>query len=261
MKKILFSIVVSFFFFTIIYAQTTIRITNGEWEPFMSEYCYHYGINSHVVYEAFRLEGINIEWGFFPWKRAYWLAKHGENWDASATWWPTEETKGAFLISEPISKTSFVFFHLKSFKFDWESMDDLKGLEIGITLEYDYGKNFTTAVEEKRMLVQPVPTDEMNYRKLLIGRIQIFPNDPLVGYSQIKNSVSPDEVELFTHHPKKFEISTLHLIISKKSKNGKFFLHKFNSGLKKLKKSSRFDQMFKNLNAGKYDKKKAKWKE
>ncbi len=261
MKKILFSIVVSFFFFTIIYAQTTIRITNGEWEPFMSEYSPHYGVNSHIVSEAFKLEGINIKWEFFPWKRAYILAKKGKEWDASATWWPAEETKEAFLLSEPVSKTSFVFFHLKSYKFDWESINDLKGIIIGGTLEYDYGKDFMTAMEEKRIFVDSVPHDEMNYKKLLGGRIQIFPNDPIVGYAQIRNSLSPDKAKLITHHPKEFEKSTLHLIISKKCKNGKFFLDKFNSGFKKLKESGRFDQMFRDLDDGKYDKQKVKWKE
>lgn len=53
------------------HAQETIRITNGEWEPFLSQHSPHYGINSHIVSEAFRLEGIQVKWGFFPWKRAF----------------------------------------------------------------------------------------------------------------------------------------------------------------------------------------------
>jgi hypothetical protein len=47
--------------------------------------------------------------------------------------------------------------------------------------------------------------------------------------------------------------------ISKQSKEGQFFLGKFNSGLKKLKESGRFDQMFKDLSDGKYDKQDTKW--
>ncbi|MCP4347628.1 MAG: amino acid ABC transporter substrate-binding protein [Desulfobacterales bacterium] len=257
-----FTIIISLFSTSLLFAETTtIRITNGEWEPFMSAYCPHYGINSHVVSESYKLEGINVRWGFFPWKRAYQTAKTGKGWDASATWWPAEETKEAFYLSEPVSKTSFVFFHLKSYKFNWDSIDDLKGIHIGGTFEYDYGKEFMSAIEEKKISVQYVPHDEMNYKKLLKDRIQIFPNDPIVGYAQIRNSIPPDQVKLFTHHPKQFEISTLHLIISKKCKNGKFFLDKFNSGFKKLKQSGRFDQMLKDLEAGKYDKQKVKWKE
>lgn len=263
MKKLCFSLAIMFFFSTVLFADTatTIRITNGEWEPFLSEYCPHYGVDSHIVSEAFKLEGITIKWGFFPWKRAFVIAEQAEDWDASAAWWPTDEVKQGFLVSDPISNTSFVFFHIKNYQFDWKSIDDLKGIKIGGTLGYDYGKDFMKAMEENRIQVDTVPADETNFKKLLKDRIQIFPNDPIVGYSQIRNTFSAEEAAQFTHHPKEFEKSTLHLIISKKCKNGQLFLDKFNSGLKKLKESGRFDQIFKDLEAGKYDKQKEKWKE
>ncbi len=255
----LFTIILSLFFSTILYAENTISITNGEWEPYMSQYSYHYGVNSHVISEALKLEGIKVKWGFFTWKSAYILAKEGKKWHASATWWPTEETKKAFFISKAISKTSFVYFHLKKYKFNWNSIDDLKGYRIGGTFGYDYGKEFMTAMKEKKINVEFVTRDELNYKKLLLNRIHIFPNDRLVGYSQIKNSLSFGKAKLLTHHTKEFEISTLHLIISKKAKNSKFFLKKFDSGFEKLKKSGRFAKMFKELDAGKYNKQKAKW--
>ncbi len=250
-----------FLFSSTSHAEMTVRITNGEWEPFMSEYSYHYGVNSHVITEAFKLEGINVEYGFFPWIRAYEQAKQGKKWQASATWWPTNETREDFLVSEPISKTSIVFFHLKSTKFNWDSVSDLKGIKIGGTLGYDYGEDFMTALKEKKITVEYVSTDELNFKKLLHGRIQVFPNDKIVGYSQIQNNLHPDEIKRLTHHPKEFQINTLNLIISKKSKDSKFLLNKFNTGLKKLKSSGRYDQMFKDLDAGKYSKHKTKWKD
>ncbi len=67
-KRILF-ISVLFFFSTLSHAETTIRLTNGEWEPCMGEHCPHYGLSSHIVTEAFKLVGINVKWSFFPWKR------------------------------------------------------------------------------------------------------------------------------------------------------------------------------------------------
>ncbi len=261
MKKHILYLIVFSFFSTVVFAETTIRITNGEWEPFMSEYSYHYGVNSHIISEAFKIEGINVVWGFFPWKRSYMLAENGKKWDASATWWPTEDAREKFLLSKPISETSFVFFHLKTYNFDWKSVDDLKEIKIGGTLEYDYGKDFMTAVKEKKIYIDLVFKDELNYKKLLAGRIDIFPNDPTVGYAQIRNSLPPQKAILITHHAKEFEQSTLHLVISKKSKNGQFFFDKFNAGFKKLKESGRYDEMLKDLMAGRYDKKIYKWME
>ena len=128
LKSLLFSFLLGIISSTS--AQETIRITNGEWEPFLSEYSYGYGLDSHIVSEAFKLEGITVKWEFFPWTRAYQQAKDGIDWDASCCWWPAQETKDAFLLSDVVSKTSFVFFHLKSTQFDWASFDDLKDLNI-----------------------------------------------------------------------------------------------------------------------------------
>lgn len=258
MKNLRLLLVSLFIFSCVTHGQDSIRITNGEWEPFMSEYSAHYGVNSHVVSEAFKLEGIVVEWGFYPWVRAYAVTKSG-TWDASASWWPAEETKQSFLLSDAISQTSFVFFHLKSYDFNWEKLNDLKNLRIGGTFEYDYGEAFMAASKNGHLKMDYTATDEQNYKKLLRGRIEIFPNDPVVGYAQIRNSLPIEEAKLITHHPTEFELSTLHLIISKKSNRAQYFLDKFNSGFKKLKISGRYDEMQNDLSSGKYDKKKTKW--
>ncbi len=58
--------------------QNTIRFTNGEWQPLMSKNGPHHGIASHVVTEAFALVGVEVEYGFSPWKRAMKLARYGK---------------------------------------------------------------------------------------------------------------------------------------------------------------------------------------
>jgi len=260
MKVLLGTLLVTLLFTTNLFAET-IRITNGEWEPFLSNYSYQYGLDSHIVTEAFKLEGITVEWGFFPWQRAYQHAKDGNNWDASCCWWPDDETKNEFLASDAITTTSFVFFHLKSYDFEWKSLEDLQGIKIGVTAKYDYGQAFMAAIAAKTLDIEFTTKDQFNYKKLLAGRIQIFPNDPSVGSAQIRNSLSPEQANLLTYHPKEFGISTLHLIVSKDNKRNKYILDKFNSGLKKLKASGQFQQMLKDLDAGKYDKKETVFEE
>jgi polar amino acid transport system substrate-binding protein len=239
--------------FTTELAAETIRITSGEWEPYLSKDIYKYGLDSHIVTEAFRLEGIDVEWGFFPWQRAYENARDMNNWDASCCWWPDNETKSEFLVSDTITKTSFVFYHLKSYKFDWDSLQDLEGITIGGTSEYHYGNEFMDAIEAKKLSVEYTSKDEFNYKKLLAGRIQIFPNDPSVGKAQIRNNLSKQEAKLLTYHPKKFGASTLHLIMSKNHNRNKYYLEKFNAGLKKMKASGKYQQMLDDLENGKYD--------
>ncbi len=261
MKKLVLIMIISLCFSTNAFAGKTIRITNGEWEPYLSEYIPHYGLYSHIVSEAFKLEGITVKWGFYSWVRALKITESGKDWDASAVWWPSEENKKKFYISEPVGTTSYVFFHLKSKNFDWNSMADLKGLKVGGTKEYDYGKEFSDAAKNKTFKLELVLSDDLSFKKLLHGRIDVFPNDPVVGMAQIRNLFPADQADLITSHKKRFMESPLSLIISKNCKDGAFFLEKFNAGLKKLQDSGRVKQMYKDADAGKYKKLDTKWSE
>ncbi|MCP4294729.1 MAG: hypothetical protein GY786_03900 [Proteobacteria bacterium] len=69
-------------FSTVGYSEEIIRITNGEWPPSLSKDLKYYGVGSRTVAEAFALEGIKVEYGFFPWGRFYRYAKRGD-WDGS----------------------------------------------------------------------------------------------------------------------------------------------------------------------------------
>ena len=57
-------------------AEETIRITNGEWPPYMSKKLKHYGLASRITTEAFASQGVKVEYGFFPWARSKLLVEH-----------------------------------------------------------------------------------------------------------------------------------------------------------------------------------------
>jgi len=183
-----------------------------------------------------------VEWGFFPWVRSYNLAKIGA-WDGSAIWWETLETEKDFYLSDKVLDSSLVFFHLKIFNFKWDSFEDLKGLKIGVTRGYDYGEEFTKALKDKIFEVLEVSTDEQLYKLLISKRIDLMPNDKVVGYAQIKNSLDIEEQLLFTNNPKTFGSRSLHLILSKNSPKGLTYLELFNRGLSKLRLSGEIDDM------------------
>ena len=232
-------------------AEQTIRITNGEWQPFMSEHVPHNGMVSHIITEAFALVGIDVEYGFFPWKRAYDLAKKG-SWDGSAAWRDAEERRANFLYSEPVTETTWAYFHLKSSPFDWTTIDDLKSLKIGATLQYDYGAEFDKAEAEGRIKTERVASDELSLKKLLKGRIDIFVGEPLVTYAQIRDNFSEEEAAMFTHNPQTFDPNSLHLVFSRQVETSEQMRDKFNEGLQKLKETGRYDEIIADGLAGKY---------
>jgi len=223
-------------------AEETIRLSTGDWYPYMSEELEHYGVALRIVTESFSLVGVKVEYGFYPWKRSITLAKEGD-WDGAALWSHKPEREQHFLYStKPIIAYGYVFYHLKSYDFDWKSYDDLKGIRIGGTIEYHYGNEFFNAVKEKGLSVQYVPKDEMNFSKLLKGRVQIVANDPLVGYAMIHKTFPPETAAEFTHHSKPIKESGLHLLIRKKHKESKGLLRLFNKGHQMLISSGKVDE-------------------
>lgn len=66
-------------------AAESVRLTNGEWPPYLGERLPHHGVASRIVAEAFALEGIEVRWEFHPWARSLKMAGQGER-DGSAVW-------------------------------------------------------------------------------------------------------------------------------------------------------------------------------
>ncbi len=240
-------------FHTAALAEETIRITSGEWPPYLSEKLKCYGVASRIVTEAFTLEGVKVEYGFFPWKRSFLLAQKGK-WDGSVVWAHTEDRARDFYYSDPVVESKWVFFHLKTTSFDWKAIEDLRGFKIGGTLEYKYNPDFKAAEEAGKITVYRVPKDEQNFEKVIKGRIDIFPQDIDVGYEMLNSLFSKEEVSLFTHHPKPIKDTSFHLLLSKKSEKSKNMLTLFNKGLKRLRESGKTEQYLRESRVGEYKK-------
>ena len=233
--------------------QDTIRLTNGEWQPYLSKDVAHHGFASHVVTEAFAQVGVEVEYGFFPWARSFKLAKDGK-WDGSVVWVDSEERRIDFLYSDPVVPSRFVFFHLKNTKFDWDTYEDLTNVRIGGTLEYAYSKAFDEAEAAGIIKTNRAPDDETGLRKLLKRRIEVFPGEVMVTYAQIRDTFTEDEAALFTHHDKPIHVQPMYLLLSKKVPTSEQMRDRFNEGLRLLKESERYDQIIADALAGKYAK-------
>ena len=234
-------------------AERTVRLTNGEWQPYMSEHIPHYGMGSHLVTDAFKMVDVAVEYGFFPWKRAYTISKNGK-WEGSVGWAYNEDRAAAFYYSDPVFPSSNAFFHLKGSAFDWETMDDMKDIKIGATLEYIYGDEFAAAANSKLINPEYVASDELNLKKLLNGRIDVFVGNVLVTYAQIRDTFSEQEALEFTHHRKVLSSIDLHLILTRANPDSKQLIDVFNDGLRQLRDSGRYEKIITDALTGKYEK-------
>jgi polar amino acid transport system substrate-binding protein len=225
----------------------------GEWAPLVSKDLKHNGVISRIVEESFAYSNIRVKHEWVPWKRAYYnvAVKH---WDLSPGYSKNPEREAEVLFSDPLFEKYQVFFHLKTYLFNWNSYDDLKGLRIGATGGYYYGKVFENAGKTGSLAIEYVPTDLQNLRKLLHGRIQIFPMNILTGYSFIQKQFPPQQAALFTHHPKKLAPPNKSYVVFSKNERGRKLARIFNKGLKELKASGKYQRYFEESNRGEYKK-------
>lgn len=231
-------------------SEEVIRLTSGEWTPYLSENLKQYGFISHIVTEAFALEGIKVEYIFLPWKRSYQDALLGE-YDGSVIWSRNPERENDFYFSDVVFEGQSVFFHLKEYAFDWNSRDDLVGEHVGGTLGYKYALLEALEKNDKIKLYR-VATDKQSFSMLLHKRIQILQLDKEAGYDLLQEHFDAEKIQLITHHTKPVINDDYHLILSKKNDKNMRFLSLFNKGLKRLKESGKYYQYINASRLGEY---------
>ena len=227
----------------------TVRIANGEWPPFTSEKLAHKGPLSRIVTEAFAQEGIQVEYGYFPWKRAYDYAKTAK-WDGSVGWAPTPKHQQDFHMSTPVIMVDKGLFHLKNTPFDWVRIDDLKRWRVGAAAGYSYGDEWDKAVKDGRLAVEEVTVDEQNIRKLLLNRIDVIAMEVDVANHLIKTRLSPEEAAMIQQHPRLIMQTPICLALSRQSERSPDLLVRFNRGLQRLKASGAYDRYLQELRSG-----------
>ncbi|MGI9316240.1 MAG: substrate-binding periplasmic protein [bacterium] len=235
------------------YPEETIHISTGEFTPWTSDRLEHGGFINHVISEAFKLEGYHVKFTYYPWKRTFEVAKDGKKFQATSYWYQSEERAQHYHYSDVLQTDSTVFFHLKQNPlFDWQTLDDLKGIRIGATRAYTYTPDFWDAQKSGRLNIQIANSDEVNLDKLINGRIDMFPAERVLGQQLLNQIYGPEIAETVTYHAKPLIAPTGHLLVSRQLEDGEELVSKFNNGLNKLKQNGRYSQLQQNLMDGKY---------
>lgn len=222
-------------------AAEVITLTNGEWPPYLSEQAPGYGIASRIVTDAFAAAGVEVRYVFRPWKRAY-LEAAGGTYDGTLVWTWGEARAKHFLFSDPVFEGRSVFFHLKSRPVSWSRFADLTAYRIGGTLGYEYEFERTPGIAIER-----ANTDLANFRKLLAGRIDLFPSDINAGYALLKAEFTDEDRRQLATHPKAYNVVSYHLLLNRKNPRNIRLMNRFNQGLRTLKDIGRYETYFAGL--------------
>lgn len=222
-------------------ADERVHLTNGEWSPYLGASLPHHGVASRIVEEAFALEGIRVQWQFYPWARALHQAEQGKS-DGSAIWLRSPERERVFYISDPVVQSSYYLFHRKDQPLEWRDIGDLQSLRIGGAIDYDYGLGFQQAERSGRLNVQRLGSEKQGLRMLLAGRLDAFPMDKVVAFDMLYSEFSREEREQLSFHPLPLRSDSLHLLLSRQVPGNAERMTRFNRGLKALQDSGKVGQ-------------------
>ena len=144
------------------------------------------GILVIIVETLFQKADIPLTLKSLPFKRAYSYAKAGKI-NGLFNFYKTKERLKFFDYTEPIITNPLVLFVRKDSILKFDTLEDLKGIEIGVMRGYTYGTDF-----EKSTFITKSESNShrSNFMKLVLGRINVYPCDKLVGiHVAMKNNV------------------------------------------------------------------------
>ncbi len=219
-----------------------ITLSNQEWPPYMGQELPYDGILSRLVKEAFARGGVDVAYRYYPNNRTLQSARNGQV-DGSFGWAPTAERKRDLLYTLPVLSARMVFFQRKERPLAWSRWSELQGARVGITVGNFYSDDFDAQVKNGTLTVDNAPDDLINLRKLIAGRIDLFPIDQEVGKYLIAHHFSPAQGAELEAQNKTFWAAPLHVVIWRKHARGPELVERFNRGLKALQDSGDFERL------------------
>ncbi len=223
-------------------AQVLIRVAVGEWPPYLDSSAANKGLAARIMTEAFALQGVKPEFIFVPWVRAQAMLEAGTV-EASLLWVRTPERERDFYFSDVVISGTAVFYHLREKPFRWTSFADLSGLRIGGLRSGSY-----PWFEEAKKTGIPLSmalanTESDNFRLLLLGVIDVFSLDRIVGEDMLRRQFKPEEAARIAFDPKPIENWDYCLMLGRKPAGNQTFVDTFNKGLAKLKASGAWNKI------------------
>jgi polar amino acid transport system substrate-binding protein len=150
------------------------------------------GILVQIVQTVFQRAGISLELTFLPFNRAFDNTKRGTI-DGLFNFYKIKERLQFFDYSEPLIDNPLVFFVRKDSTIQFHNMESLAGLSVGIIPAYTYGSDFDN---NTGFIKERTNTHLSNLRKLLYGRIDIYPCDKLVGIHVARQNAFMEQLKI-----------------------------------------------------------------
>ncbi len=193
------------------------------------------GILVEIVRTVFQRAGLPLELVHKPFNRAYEETKAGKI-DGLFNFYKIPERLKHFDYSEPLILNPLVLFVLQDSTLSFSGcLGELAGLNIGAMQGYTYGTEFD---ESALFTIDRAGSHELNFQKLLLGRIDAYPCDKLVGQYVLRTEGLSSRI---TFLPEPVNVMEGHIGFAKGRHED--VLRKINPVIREMRKSGELDRI------------------
>lgn len=219
-------------------APLKIKLTAHEYPPFMSQQLPYGGLLTRIVREAFKAANVEVEIESLSSNNRVITGVMVGLYDGAYGWAHSPERDRKLHYSKSsIFTFRMVFFHRRDMDIPWENLADLGRYQIGATLGNHYSDEFSLLQAQRKLKVQEAASDLNNMRKLLLGRIDLFPMEEEAGQMLLVQSLKPAEQAQIAFQSRPIALIPTHLVLRRDLPNAAELLERFDQGYRQISDS------------------------
>lgn len=222
-------------------SRSGLTLVVDEYPPYIEQNTTGQGLMTQLVMQAYAQQGIYPKLVFSNWRRIEEI-EIDQNHYMSFPYIHSQARNAKWHFSDNIITAPTAMVHRKNNPIEWRTLEDLKPYTIGISAGYHYGDAFEAF--RSQLNVYQAGTDLQNLRRVIHGRLDIFPVDPYVATALLNQHFSYKQRMLvsITSQPSLITDS-MHAVCAKTDPHCLYYLNRLNRGLEKMKQNGQYQAL------------------
>lgn len=220
--------------------QRPLLVAVYEWAPYSGEDLPHGGFAVEFLLHALKENGYEAAIAYVPFARAIRNTRQGV-YDIIPGIWYTAERNQDLNYTHPITENKLVIISHRDTGLDFKTLEDLRGMTVGIARDYAYPDSFMSAESFAR---EPAKSLRQNLRKLMFKRIAATIGDKFVAQYNA-NQMFKEAADLFHYSDTVVESKDYHVVVSRKFPFHDKLVRQLNKTFRDLREDGTYERILK----------------
>ncbi len=215
-----------------------ISVVVNIWPPYVDAALPDDGLAMKIVKTAFKRSGYTPEVRIEKWEKVLTGSKLGV-YDVVGAIWKTQQRKGKLLYSKPYLNNNIVLVARADKQIKFNSLNDLRGLLIGVLKDYEYDPKF---MKDAHILKFQANRLTQNLIAVQNGQLDAAVADKRLAMYELKHFMG-DNSKHFQFLAKPLSSRQLYIAAPIENAESKTIISKFNQGLAAIKKDGTYQKI------------------